>query len=301
MAKNSSPMKHSQTSPAIFPRASRSRIALMMVLPLLLALQSKAALVVDLQPSDTWVASNTDLARSASESFDSGTNEATAEVTFDDTTTLSPAGTAAAGQIFYGGWKIVRTQSNSGTNLFPRNRINDNNPDSVVTGANSANPSPGVYQYTAAYVWKKSDFQAGGDVNQVDITSDTALSARASEGLFGDVSLRWIVQASDSNWYVSDESFALTGSLATVSSQNLTTTDWAQVDLDTAVDSAFGSFGSLNLDDVQAAGYYLSGGSRNATFDSFSFEASVIPEPSVATLLLSFLLIGVAAHRRRRS
>jgi hypothetical protein len=230
-------------------------------------------------------------------SFDSVNDRTIAGVSFDTSTTLSPAGTAADGRVFYGGWKVVRTQTETEANLYPRNRINNSDPDNVQTGANSANPSPGEYIYTAAYVWTKNVFQSGGDSQQVNLDSDGALSATADGGLFGSTNGQWIVQTSDSTWYVSNETFNPDGSTAT--SQGLLSTTWAPVDFDSAVDAPLGSYTNISLDDVQAVGFYLTGGPRNTQFSGFQFNATVIPEPS-AGLLLGLGLMLLCLKRRGR-
>ena len=198
---------------------------------------------------------------------------------------------------FYGGYytsdgSVVRWQTNIGAEV----RLGDN----VNTSSE------------AALVWNKSDFQNGGDANSVTIDGTSSFSINAGyEGLDTDPTLRWAL-VNDGTTYLSEElstSFPQ-GSFSLLTSSNLTSLDWfvftpsADASAAGTLGTIAGSAGSPNFVDIDGVGFYSDATSdpNNNTplsVQGFTVNATVIPEPSAALLMLSACGAFLLTRRRR--
>lgn len=164
----------------------------------------------------------------------------------------------------------------------------------------------------AALVWNKSDFQNGGDANSVTIDGTSSFSINAGyEGLDTDPTLRWAL-VNDGTTYLSEElstSFP-DGSFSPFTSSNLTSLDWF-VFTPSADASSAGTLGTIagsgtapNFVDIDGVGFYSDattdpGENRPLSVQGFTVNATVIPEPSAALLMLSACGAFLLTRRRR--
>ena len=141
-----------------------------------------------------------------------------------------------------------------------------------------------------------------------DVTTDNAFSADLDGSSGFSETGRWVVQEDDGDLYVSNETFSVGPA---VTSSNLTSTTWALLDT-SGPDfyQTYGSFGSLSLTNLEAAGVYYEASRTNDNFTGnangtgfrireFNAEGTPIPEPASLALLATGGLCLLS--RRRRS
>ncbi len=165
--------------------------------------------------------------------------------------------------------------------------------------------------FEAAAVWIKSNFQNGGDANPVTIDGTSSFSINAGyQGADAAGTLRWAL-VNDGTTYLSEElstSFD-GGSFSTFSSSNLTSLNWYEFtpSADASVAGALGTIATLattpDFSDIDGVGFYSDapdpGNSTPLSVQGFTVNATVIPEPSAALLLLSACGVFLLTRRRR--
>jgi hypothetical protein len=262
---------------------------------------AEAALVVDLVPSTSWVTGDTASPRGTG-TFTTGDydndNGGTADdgrrmLAFSSTTVITPASPPQSG-IFYGGYAAY--QLNNTGQFFGENRVRNNAANDFYELGSTGTSS--VARIVLS--WQKPNFLAGGDTAVVNLTSNTAITAKNIFGTNTTGTGHWMVQIG-STYYVSQETFSVAAD-ANRTSVGLTTTLWAPIDITAALSNYAAptlTFAPLSLTNIQGVGIYVQGSGANGRIGvrGFSVDATVVPEPAAfAALAPAALVLG----RRRR-
>lgn len=155
----------------------------------------------------------------------------------------------------------------------------------------------------AGFLWQKEDFLNGGDAASqsvdLDATSNFNIGVGDRGGNSNTVDLKWLIYQ-DSQLYVSSETIRLAEDTA-YDSGDFTSMTWAPIDLDDDINDSPGTFGSPGLDDIEGVGFYLFDDSANGriAIETFTADATVIPEPTASALLL-LAAGGLLMFRQRR-
>lgn len=270
-----------------------------------------AATLISYGPSNSYVSADETYARTATMT---GSGPYVDENAFSDSSALSPSSNYT-GPAFYGGYVFTSSDIPSG---FTREQIrNDytglNNDDSMFLQTFRAEGwATGTFSFAAVYLFKQEDFNA--PYNDGSITLD-GLSLTYYENTSGsptdrfDPTGRWLVQIADI-YYLSEATITGTPGAAntiTINESELNATQWAVYDPSTSLffDAGSASFDTISLSGVTSVGVYFDDDDFNGidtgvavvSFGVSEFEATGIPEPTSATMLLAVFALITGCHR----
>ena len=160
----------------------------------------------------------------------------------------------------------------------------------------SDDPSDNLVTFSAAFIWKKEDFLAGGATSTVSLDSESSFSFESTRWWDTTNEARWILQGEDGQLYISQ--FTLPGELdrhgATNEFADPLSSNWAVYapavdDLDFDDTSAVWIDPVANnlFNDIQSVGIYIandtpSGDLTRFSLDEIQFNAVLTPTSAVA-------------------
>jgi|GEM_PF-5699473 PEP-CTERM putative exosortase interaction domain len=250
---------------------------------------------------------------------------------FNDSSSLHPLA-GYSGPKFYGGYEIITNNSTgAGNSVIGTQRVSQSSnaavPDSVqivspfVAWSNATSASLAGYFVFRQEDWLGTSPSATAGYNIGTLQANFSIASGNTSYNQGAV-VRWVVQAADGQYYISEAGPVASQTVATTASQNVAETSWAAITPATS--------GGLNLD-LGGLDYSVSGAAMSATgitsigfyFENdlftgnnvgspsqYNFQvfalgftgvaASTIPEPSAAALLGGVAGLALVAARRRR-
>lgn len=229
-------------------------------------------------------------------------------VTFSDTETRSPGSPYPNGKTsgtFYGG--ASSTSVSGVTEWRIGNNLQVGEVQRDFLNFRSAETLSGD-KLTAIYLWKKTDFLNGFDASSNTNTLSFKANVYTAGTSFLSGSARWLVQASDGNYYVS-AAFNTTASPVTRTLDDPFSVTWYSIDPLNSLSTIGSVWTTPTFTNISAVGLwfevtntrpsgYATAEAMEGRIVSFHVSATAIPEPASAVLIIGILFVALAAIKR---